>query len=47
MPTGSGKSAIYQMAGLLILSPTVVISSLISLQRVGLVTEQGLLEKAG
>ena len=33
MPTGSGKSAIYQIAGLLIPGPTVVISPLLALQR--------------
>ncbi|MBW3595586.1 MAG: ATP-dependent DNA helicase [Actinobacteria bacterium] len=33
MPTGSGKSAIYQIAGLLIDGPTVVVSPLIALQR--------------
>jgi ATP-dependent DNA helicase RecQ len=33
MSTGSGKSAIYQIAGLLIDGPTVVISPLIALQR--------------
>ncbi|MFI7585729.1 RecQ family ATP-dependent DNA helicase [Spongisporangium articulatum] len=33
MPTGAGKSAVYQLAGLLIDGPTVVISPLISLQR--------------
>ena len=32
-PTGSGKSAIYQIAGLLIDGPTVVISPLIALQK--------------
>jgi len=32
MPTGSGKSAIYQVAGLLIDGPTVVVSPLIALQ---------------
>jgi ATP-dependent DNA helicase RecQ len=32
MPTGSGKSAIYQIAGRLISGPTVVISPLIALQ---------------
>ncbi len=32
-PTGSGKSAIYQIAGLLIPGPTAVISPLIALQR--------------
>src|SRR3954452_18952301 len=33
MPTGSGKSAIYQLAGLLLDGPTLVISPLIALQR--------------
>jgi ATP-dependent DNA helicase RecQ len=33
MPTGSGKSAIYQMAALLIPGPTVVVSPLIALQK--------------
>ncbi len=33
MPTGSGKSAIYQIAALLIDGPTVVVSPLIALQR--------------
>ncbi len=33
MPTGSGKSAIYQIAGLMLEGPTVVISPLIALQR--------------
>jgi len=33
MPTGSGKSAIYQLAALLIPGPTVIISPLIALQR--------------
>jgi ATP-dependent DNA helicase RecQ len=33
MPTGSGKSAIYQIAGILIPGSTVVISPLIALQR--------------
>jgi ATP-dependent DNA helicase RecQ len=33
MPTGSGKSAIYQLAGMLLDGPTVVVSPLIALQR--------------
>jgi ATP-dependent DNA helicase RecQ len=33
MPTGFGKSAIYQIAGVLIPGPTVVVSPLIALQR--------------
>ena len=33
MPTGSGKSLIYQIAGLLVDGPTVVVSPLIALQR--------------
>jgi ATP-dependent DNA helicase RecQ len=33
MPTGSGKSAIYQVAGLAVDGPTVVVSPLIALQR--------------
>ena len=33
MPTGSGKSAIYQLAGLLIPGATIVVSPLIALQR--------------
>lgn len=33
MPTGSGKSAVYQIAALLIPGPTVVVSPLIALQR--------------
>jgi ATP-dependent DNA helicase RecQ len=33
MPTGAGKSAVYQIAGLLLDGPTVVISPLIALQR--------------
>ena len=32
MPTGSGKSAIYQMAGLLLDGPTIVVSPLLALQ---------------
>src|SRR4051812_12438383 len=33
MPTGAGKSAVYQIAGLLISGPTLIISPLIALQR--------------
>jgi ATP-dependent DNA helicase RecQ len=33
MPTGSGKSAIYQIAALLLPGPTVIVSPLIALQR--------------
>src|SRR3954453_17487076 len=33
MSTGSGKSAIYQLAGLLLDGPTIVVSPLIALQR--------------
>ena len=33
MPTGSGKSAIYQIAGLFLDGPTVVVSPLLALQR--------------
>src|SRR3954467_14186778 len=33
MSTGSGKSAIYQIAGMLIDGPTIVVSPLIALQR--------------
>ena len=33
MPTGAGKSAIYQLAGLLLEGPTVVVSPLVALQR--------------
>lgn len=33
MPTGAGKSAVYQVAGLLLSGPTLVVSPLISLQR--------------
>jgi ATP-dependent DNA helicase RecQ len=32
-PTGSGKSAIYQIAGLLLAGPTVIVSPLIALQK--------------
>ncbi|WP_413755476.1 RecQ family ATP-dependent DNA helicase [Streptomyces sp. MMBL 11-3] len=33
MPTGAGKSAVYQVAGVLLPGPTVVVSPLIALQR--------------
>ena len=33
MPTGSGKSAIYEIAGSLLPGPTVIVSPLIALQR--------------
>ncbi|MDP9371691.1 MAG: DEAD/DEAH box helicase, partial [Chloroflexota bacterium] len=33
LPTGSGKSAIYQIAALLVPGPTIVVSPLIALQR--------------
>ncbi|MEU0030500.1 RecQ family ATP-dependent DNA helicase [Streptomyces sp. NPDC006335] len=33
MPTGAGKSAVYQVPGLLLAGPTVVVSPLIALQR--------------
>src|SRR5213082_3220975 len=33
MSTGSGKSAIYQLAGMIIDGPTIVVSPLIALQR--------------
>ncbi|HEV7951013.1 MAG TPA: DEAD/DEAH box helicase, partial [Glaciihabitans sp.] len=32
LPTGYGKSAVYQLAGLIVAGPTIVISPLISLQ---------------
>jgi ATP-dependent DNA helicase RecQ len=48
MPTGSGKSAIYQIAGLKIGGPTVVVSPLIALQKDQLeyIREQELAEAA-
>src|ERR671916_137079 len=48
MPTGSGKSAIYQIAGLKIGGPTVVVSPLIALQKdqVEYIQEQELAEAA-
>src|SRR4051812_26793232 len=48
MPTGSGKSAIYQVAGLLIDGPTIVVSPLIALQRdqVETIEETGAAEAA-
>ena len=44
MPTGSGKSAIYQIAGLLVGGPTVVVSPLIALQKdqIEFIQEHGL-----
>src|SRR3954466_9749849 len=33
MPTGAGKSAVYQMCGLLLDGPTIVVSPLIALQK--------------
>jgi ATP-dependent DNA helicase RecQ len=44
MPTGSGKSAIYQIAGLLVGGPTVVVSPLIALQKdqIEFIRERGL-----
>ena len=48
MPTGSGKSAIYQICGLKIGGPTVVVSPLIALQKdqVEYIREQELAEAA-
>ncbi|KUM84579.1 RecQ family ATP-dependent DNA helicase [Streptomyces pseudovenezuelae] len=44
MPTGAGKSAVYQVPGLLLPGPTVVVSPLIALQRDQIA---GLLSRAG
>lgn len=44
MPTGAGKSAVYQVTGLLMPGPTVVVSPLIALQRDQV---QGLLRREG
>ncbi|MET9255358.1 RecQ family ATP-dependent DNA helicase [Streptomyces sp. NPDC003717] len=44
MPTGAGKSAVYQVPGLLLPGPTVVVSPLIALQRDQV---QGLLSRDG
>ncbi len=48
MPTGAGKSAIYQVAGLLLPGPTLVVSPLIALQRdqVESIEEEGAAEAA-
>src|SRR5262245_24602116 len=48
MPTGAGKSAIYQVAGLLLPGPTLVVSPLIALQRdqVESIAEEGAAEAA-
>ncbi len=48
LPTGSGKSAIYQIAGLLLRGPTVIISPLIALQQdqVESIEERGVAEAA-
>jgi ATP-dependent DNA helicase RecQ len=48
MPTGSGKSAIYEVAGLLFGGPTIVVSPLIALQRdqVEAIEESGAAEAA-
>jgi ATP-dependent DNA helicase RecQ len=49
MSTGSGKSAIYQIAGLMMPGPTVVVSPLIALQRdqVAAIEEAGAADAAG
>ncbi|MFG3120838.1 RecQ family ATP-dependent DNA helicase [Streptomyces sp. NPDC048201] len=44
MPTGAGKSAVYQVPGLLLPGPTVVVSPLVALQRDQV---QGLLRREG
>ena len=44
MPTGAGKSAVYQVPGLLLDGPTVVVSPLVALQRDQV---QGLLRRSG
>ena len=44
MSTGSGKSAIYQIAGLLTVGPTVVVSPLIALQEDQIESAEGIAE---